>query len=215
MAKPEQWRKKSVVIEAIQWTGGNAVTLLDWIKPEARQEGAVIVIPTLEGDHEASLGDWIIKGVAGEFYPCKPDIFTMTYERASPTVKVKPLVWTQVASSVYDAPAGGYRIFHHGPDGAVGSCNIHGPTAFFAMRSNLEAAKAAAQADYEARIRSQVDVTPAPTMAEAAKVLADAIDRMTNAEYLDAAYELDKALQTHDRGKAASALRRIAEARHD
>lgn len=89
----------------------------------------------------------------------------------TPAVKVKPLVWTQVASSVYDAPAGGYRIFHHGPDGAVGPCNIYGPDGFFALRSNLEAAKAAAQADYEAHILSAVDVTPAPTLAEALDVL--------------------------------------------
>lgn len=75
-----RFRKKPVVIEAIQWTGGNAVTLLDWIGPHARQEGATLIIATLEGDHEASLGDWIIKGVKGEFYPCKPDIFTATYE---------------------------------------------------------------------------------------------------------------------------------------
>lgn len=75
-----KFRKKPVVIEARQWTGANAVYLLDWIKPDARQEGATLVIPTLEGDHEASLGDWIIQGVAGEFYPCKPEIFAATYE---------------------------------------------------------------------------------------------------------------------------------------
>jgi len=40
------------------------------------------MIPTLEGDHTAQPGDWIICGVAGEFYPCKPDIFEMTYEVA-------------------------------------------------------------------------------------------------------------------------------------
>jgi hypothetical protein len=74
------FRKKPVVIEARQWTGANAVDLLDWIAPEATQDGAILTIPTLEGDHEASLGDWIIKGVAGEFYPCKPDIFATTYD---------------------------------------------------------------------------------------------------------------------------------------
>lgn len=75
-----KFRKKPVVIEAREWTGANVVELLDWIKPSARQEGASIIIPTLEGDHEASLGDWIIQGVKGEFYPCKPDIFEATYE---------------------------------------------------------------------------------------------------------------------------------------
>ena len=75
-----KFRKKPVVIDAVQWTGANAVEILDWIEPEARQEGATLIIPTLEGDHEASLGDWIIKGVQGEFYPCKPDIFEKTYD---------------------------------------------------------------------------------------------------------------------------------------
>lgn len=74
------FRKKPVVIEARQWTGGNAVPLLDWIGTHARQEGSCLIIHTLEGDHEASLGDWIIKGVQGEFYPCKPEIFNATYE---------------------------------------------------------------------------------------------------------------------------------------
>ena len=74
------FRKKPVTIEARQWNGANFSDLLDWIKPAARQEGSIVIIPTLEGDHEASLGDWIIKGVKGEFYPCKPDIFEATYE---------------------------------------------------------------------------------------------------------------------------------------
>lgn len=78
-----KYRKKPVVIEAKEWTGSNAVELLDWIKPTAHQEGAIIIIPTLEGDHEASLGDMIIQGVAGEFCPCKPDIFDLTYEPVS------------------------------------------------------------------------------------------------------------------------------------
>ena len=80
-----KFRKKPVVIEARQWTGANAPELLDWIKPNARQEGASLIIPTLEGDHEAGLGDWIIRGVKGEFYPCKPDIFAATYEPAEPS----------------------------------------------------------------------------------------------------------------------------------
>lgn len=74
------YREKPVVIEAVQWTGGNAVSLLDWIGESAEQDGPDLIIHTLEGDHEASLGDWIIKGVKGEFYPCKPDIFEATYE---------------------------------------------------------------------------------------------------------------------------------------
>jgi hypothetical protein len=74
------FRKKPVVIEAREWTGGNAVSLMDWIGVNSLQDGSTLIIRTLEGDHEASLGDMIIKGVKGEFYPCKPDIFAATYE---------------------------------------------------------------------------------------------------------------------------------------
>ena len=52
----------------------------DWKWRGGKDPG--IIIPTLEGDHLARPGDWIIKGVAGEFYPCKPDIFAATYEGA-------------------------------------------------------------------------------------------------------------------------------------
>ena len=84
-----KFRKKPVVIEAHEWTGSNAAELLDWINEHADertayQDGSSLIIPTLEGDHEASLGDWIIQGVAGEFYPCKPSIFSETYEPAPP-----------------------------------------------------------------------------------------------------------------------------------
>ena len=76
----EKFRKKPVTISAIQWYGANATTILDWIGEDAYQEGSSLFIQTLEGVHEASLGDWIIQGVNGEFYPCKPDIFDKTYE---------------------------------------------------------------------------------------------------------------------------------------
>ena len=86
----QKFRKKPVVIEAMQFDGSkdgvNAV--LAWIglhgaqalRASATKPEAGIVIPTLEGNHLASPGDWIIKGVQGEFYPCKPDIFWATYE---------------------------------------------------------------------------------------------------------------------------------------
>lgn len=93
------YRKKPVVIEARHWSGG-AVTagpIIDWILDSGgtaryhshgwsmRQDAYVpegIRIDTLEGSITASEGDWIIKGVQGEFYPCKPDIFDQTYEEA-------------------------------------------------------------------------------------------------------------------------------------
>ena len=76
------FRKKPVVIEARLWDATHIPEMLDWIGDNAKQEGQTLLIHTLEGTHEASLGDWIIKGVKGEFYPCKPDIFDVTYEPA-------------------------------------------------------------------------------------------------------------------------------------
>lgn len=89
-----KFRKKPVVVEAIQWTGDNlleiirhtgqhaSATHMKWEEYEdlVRREGLKIF--TLEGSHMATVGDWIIKGVKGECYPCKPDIFEATYEVA-------------------------------------------------------------------------------------------------------------------------------------
>lgn len=100
-----KYRKKPVVIEAIQWDGRNTfdvITFLEGKEPDIRHPRALeawddfcesarrkgLDIKTLEdgsdnrAKHVASIGDWIIKGVKGEFYPCKPDIFEATYERA-------------------------------------------------------------------------------------------------------------------------------------
>jgi len=88
-----KFRKKPVVIEAHQWDGSvpNAQLIVGWIQ----QGGAAasvspgwhsvdrINIPTLEGTITAIAGDWIICGVKGEFYPCKPDIFAATYEEVN------------------------------------------------------------------------------------------------------------------------------------
>lgn len=73
------FRKKPVVIEARQLTDTNSAEIAQWCKGSNRDMPNV-TIPTLEGDMTASVGDWIIKGVKGEFYPCKPDIFEKTYE---------------------------------------------------------------------------------------------------------------------------------------
>jgi len=75
-----KYRKKPVVIEAVEWTGGNAVSLIEWIGRGAEQDGPELIIKTLEGNMTASLGDYIIRGVSGEHYPCKPDIFHKTYD---------------------------------------------------------------------------------------------------------------------------------------
>lgn len=80
----QKFRKKPVVIETIQWTGTEkssheVIKFCEqafWSIPSN-----VITIDTLEGTMQANIGDWIIKDVAGEFYPCKPDIFEKTYEK--------------------------------------------------------------------------------------------------------------------------------------
>ena len=76
------FRKKPVVVEAVRWfkMGDHPeVAALHPNNPGFEQYGR---IKTLEGDQVVSPGDWIIKGVKGEFYPCKPDIFAMTYDPA-------------------------------------------------------------------------------------------------------------------------------------
>jgi hypothetical protein len=83
--------KKPVIIEAIQYTGNNEKEIIEWAhgeptpSTEMRQaiiwhDGFSLRVNTLEGVHIANPNDWIIKGVKGEFYPCKPDIFELTYE---------------------------------------------------------------------------------------------------------------------------------------
>lgn len=90
-----KFRKKPVGIEAVQWNGSNLDEIIGFtgLHPSAakwiREEYAKVVaekglkIFTLEGPLNATIGDWIIKGVSGEFYPCKPDIFEKTYDAVS------------------------------------------------------------------------------------------------------------------------------------
>lgn len=80
-----KYRKKPVVIEAEKWESStesfNRILAMGLTKWRAGEMGTgTFTIETLEGTHLASDGDYIIKGVMGEFYPCKPDIFHMTYE---------------------------------------------------------------------------------------------------------------------------------------
>ena len=80
-----KFRKKPVVIEAQQLTAVNLEFVEAWCKGSIKgtvlpREERVIDIFTLEGEMRADIGDWIIKGIAGEFYPCKPAIFQATYE---------------------------------------------------------------------------------------------------------------------------------------
>lgn len=90
-----KYRKKPVVVEAVQWTGINLEEIKSFVgenleysimdgswKVGMGKPAVSMKINTLEGVMEASVGDYIIKGVNREFYPCKPDIFEKTYERA-------------------------------------------------------------------------------------------------------------------------------------
>ena len=81
-----KFKKRPIVIEAIQWNGKNYPEIIiffdDKISSIHSPIHKTISIPTLEGTMAAYIGDWIIKGVNGEFYPCKPDIFEQTYEKA-------------------------------------------------------------------------------------------------------------------------------------
>lgn len=82
-----KFRKKPVEIEAIQWNGENIAEIkmfMDENEPVYMSgysnADKIIGIQTLEGLMVANINDWIIKGIKGEFYPCKPDIFEQTYE---------------------------------------------------------------------------------------------------------------------------------------
>jgi hypothetical protein len=80
------FRKRPIEVRAVQWRGGNRDEIAAF-DPAGRctvsADGAHLLIATLEGPLRAAIGDWIIEGVQGEFYPCKPDIFAATYEPSS------------------------------------------------------------------------------------------------------------------------------------
>lgn len=76
-----KYRKRPVEIEAVQWTSRNVAEMAKFMGGELRVNHLhELIIETLEGDMRASPYDWIIRGVRGEYYPCKPEIFAETYE---------------------------------------------------------------------------------------------------------------------------------------
>jgi len=118
-----KFRKKPVEIEARQYLGDcTRYKLLQWINEGQYAKGRelvawtndVLMIPTLEGPHRAEPGDWIICGVAGEFYPCKPEIFEATYEAVENSIKLddserQPCeVWTRVMG--YFRPVSSFNV---------------------------------------------------------------------------------------------------------
>jgi len=87
----KDYRKKPVVIQAMHFTDESKDRVYHWassinggVHPSFGKDGSpVLLIPTLEGEMVASLGDFIIQGVSSEIYPCKPDIFEKTYEEVA------------------------------------------------------------------------------------------------------------------------------------
>ena len=85
MNEPAKYRKRPVEVEAVVWDGDSTTAnsfigedyFEDW---EYIEGGQALLIETREGTMRAEIGDWIVKGVMGEFYPVKPDIFKLTYE---------------------------------------------------------------------------------------------------------------------------------------
>ena len=83
-----RYRKKPVVVEAVKFDGTNYREVLEFIHHDMNETGLSgaekmklpIVIETLEGDMSVSVGDYVIRGIQGELYPCKPDIFEQTYQ---------------------------------------------------------------------------------------------------------------------------------------
>lgn len=97
-----KYRKKPIVIDAIQWDGSKkawdkimALGRVRWKPGEMGSE--TFIIETLEGDMIVRVNDFVIRGVAGEFYPCKPDIFEMTYE----PVEAEPIEQEQLETCAW------------------------------------------------------------------------------------------------------------------
>lgn len=77
-----KYKTKPCEIEAIQWTGKNIIELLDWGQGKILWNDVDdLFIDTLEGRMKANINDYIIKGLRGEYYPCKPDVFEKKYEK--------------------------------------------------------------------------------------------------------------------------------------
>lgn len=85
MSEPMKFRKRPVTIEAMQYTGDNINDIARFVGdiPNWSPDSDSYDIETIEGTMTAQHGDWIIRGIEGEFYPCKPDIFAATYEEVA------------------------------------------------------------------------------------------------------------------------------------
>ena len=106
--------KKPVVIEAIQYNGINITEVEDFVGAKLPSvwlsiEDTQLVIPTLEGDMKVSKGDYVIKGIKGEFYPCKPDVFEKTYDVVEDGVR--PQTFGEKAVGITFNPSGSDEVY--------------------------------------------------------------------------------------------------------
>ena len=109
----KEYRKKPVVIEAIQYTKENYGECVDFYGESfCGSLDDDIIIETLEGKYKVSLGDYIIKGVKGEIYPCKPDIFEMTYDDTNVLCKVGEPEWQTRFRNEYSELKERYNKLH-------------------------------------------------------------------------------------------------------
>lgn len=76
----KQYQKKPVTVFAVKWDGTNLQEVLSFTNNKAMMKNDTLIIPTLEGTMAAEVGSYVIKGVKGEYYPCREDIFEDTYE---------------------------------------------------------------------------------------------------------------------------------------
>ena len=125
---PKKYRKKPVEVEALQFVGGpeSAALVVKWIMSGGGQAHyetvdmdtitGMIGIKTLEGQMWATPGDFVIKGVQGEFYPCKPDIFAQTYDRSAPPQVALSDENRRILQKAYDDGDGGGITLSPGED---------------------------------------------------------------------------------------------------
>lgn len=151
----KKFRKKPVVIEAMLWDGTNAPEIIKWVGANQCQldgvEGDILHITTLESNdqvgtrHAATVGDYVIKGVQGEFYFCKPDIFEETYSPADEPeyiattfdgVKVRSgdTVWVKGSVGIHETTVSEPEV--------VTGYELFGPIPVNCSWSTMEAAKA-------------------------------------------------------------------------
>lgn len=133
-AAPEKFTKKPVQIEAMQWDGTaqGATPIIDWILShdgnarfdDYTMDSALLLIRTLEGDMAASAGWWIIRGVEGEFYPCKDSVFVATYDRKVGENDYARIYTDNAGEWRYQVFAGNHRQIDKSEDGKASRVGV-------------------------------------------------------------------------------------------